>query len=141
MGGLRTAFEWSDFRTGALIARAIVALAVGALAVGGLSCGGVDDGDQPSAPAMSDPSAQPGASGDDGADAITLEARKCGSGKHQCGGKCVSNQSVNSCGTSCSPCAVVSNSRASCDGKKCSIRCNAGFKFCRGSCIPNSSGC
>src|SRR5260221_2128455 len=38
-----------------------------------------------------------------------LCATPCGSGMHACSGMCVSNASIGSCGTSCTPCPVPPN--------------------------------
>lgn len=51
---------------------------------------------------------------------------------HCCNGACVSNRSVNSCGTSCSPCTARANTFAGCDGTACTYACYAGFGDCDG---------
>jgi hypothetical protein len=56
----------------------------------------------------------------------------CKSGYHFCGAACVTDNNIEHCGTSCSPCNPPANSKATCDGKKCGQICNEGF--CGSSC-------
>jgi MYXO-CTERM domain-containing protein len=64
----------------------------------------------------------------------------CNAGFHNCGGVCVSNSSVNSCGTtSCTACPADPNGVATCNGTSCGITCNAGFHNCGGVCVSNSN--
>lgn len=61
----------------------------------------------------------------------------CKEGHHECAGKCVSNKSPDSCGTSCEPCKAQGDSIASCDGSKCTYGCNAGYLSCDDKCVPS----
>jgi hypothetical protein len=54
----------------------------------------------------------------------------CMPGFHDCGGTCVSNTSVNTCGSSCVPCPHESNAVATCDGTTCGQTCFADFGDC-----------
>ncbi len=63
----------------------------------------------------------------------------CGAGQHLCGTTCVSNAGVSSCGSSCSPCAPPSHSSATCDGAKCSYKCDFGYTDCGGACVDVES--
>jgi hypothetical protein len=66
----------------------------------------------------------------------------CPDGSHDCSGVCLSNSSLNGCGASCTPCpAPASNGTATCDGAKCGIACNTGYKLCGDRCIALSSCC
>jgi hypothetical protein len=47
----------------------------------------------------------------------------CPAGTHECSGACVSNTSVATCGTSCTPCAAPPGAFATCDGVACGISC------------------
>ena len=52
----------------------------------------------------------------------------CPTGQHKCGGSCVSNSSINSCGLfSCSPCAAPPGYSATCDGFSCGMTCDGGI--------------
>ncbi len=69
----------------------------------------------------------------------------CDSGFHLCSGACVSNTSVDSCGTSsCVACPTTANGTATCDGTSCGISCAGGFNLCHGACTsatdPNNCG-
>lgn len=48
----------------------------------------------------------------------------CADGFHLCDGACVSNDSVDSCGASCTPCPTDPNGVAGCDGTQCTLTCN-----------------
>ncbi len=64
------------------------------------------------------------------------KADVCAAGSHTCGiAGCVSNNSTNSCGTSCTPCPSPANSSSSCDGVQCGYTCLAGYHSC------GASGC
>lgn len=67
----------------------------------------------------------------------------CPSGTHECNGNCFDNTSVNSCGTSCTPCPVPTNATmATCGGNgQCGFVCNAGYKQCGSACIPMTGCC
>lgn len=58
----------------------------------------------------------------------------CDPDTHSCNGVCVSNASVLSCGTSCSPCPTTPNGDATCDGVDCGISCHAGHLLCGSAC-------
>src|SRR4029079_3573438 len=45
----------------------------------------------------------------------------CTSGFHNCGGLCVSNNSVQTCRTSCTGCPVPAIGSATCDGPACGV--------------------
>lgn len=65
----------------------------------------------------------------------------CPGGTHECNGNCFDNTSVNSCGTSCTPCPVPANATmATCSSGTCGFVCNSGYKQCGSTCIP-STGC
>jgi hypothetical protein len=60
-------------------------------------------------------------------------ARSCGAGSHRCDQSCVSNDSTESCGLSCTPCPSPSGAVATCDGSACGLNCEAGSEAaCRG---------
>lgn len=60
----------------------------------------------------------------------------CASGFHRCGSQCLSDASVNSCGTRCSPCPA-SGGTPVCTAGQCGIStCNSGFLLCGGACAP-----
>jgi hypothetical protein len=63
----------------------------------------------------------------------------CGSGTHDCSGLCSSDNSTNSCGAACVPCAVPANSAAvTCDGTSCGFTCKAGYHKCGLSCLSDT---
>ena len=73
----------------------------------------------------------------------------CNVGTHECSGSCLSNTSVNSCGTSCKPCAVPpGGTTATCDGAACGMNvptftltlASFGIAGAMGSVTPNPSG-
>jgi hypothetical protein len=60
----------------------------------------------------------------------------CAAGMHLCNGNCVSNQSVDSCGSSCSPCpAPPANAASTCDGTSCGFRCDAAYEKSATGCV------
>jgi hypothetical protein len=66
----------------------------------------------------------------------------CDPGRHACGGLCADNNSVASCGTSCTPCpAPPAGATAICDGTMCGFACPQGQKACADQCIPQSACC
>ena len=66
----------------------------------------------------------------------------CPSGTHYCSGSCFDNTSVNSCGTSCTPCPVPPNATmATCAGGTCGFACNPGYRACGSTCIPVAACC
>ena len=63
----------------------------------------------------------------------------CMAGFHRCGSSCLSDTSVNSCGTSCTPCAA-SGGTPVCTAGQCGISsCNSGFLLCNGTCAACST--
>ena len=60
----------------------------------------------------------------------------CGPGFHSCGGACVSDLDVNSCGTSCVPCPAPPSSTAICDSGACDFICDDTFERCGDACCP-----
>ena len=57
----------------------------------------------------------------------------CSVGYHLCGSLCLSDSSVSSCGSSCSPCGSVVNGTAGCNGTSCQIAsCLTGYANCDG---------
>ncbi|MBI5478109.1 MAG: hypothetical protein HY906_04595, partial [Deltaproteobacteria bacterium] len=66
---------------------------------------------------------------------------ECDSGYHECGGLCVSNASVLSCGQSCTACADPTHGSPTCDGTRCGVTCDGGYKPCGLDCLPNSGIC
>ncbi|MGC4086686.1 MAG: FISUMP domain-containing protein [Polyangiaceae bacterium] len=66
----------------------------------------------------------------------------CDTGTHDCSGFCVSNTSVNTCGSttsSCSPCPVPTGATAAtCDGSKCDFTCGSGTHKCGSKCPQDS---
>jgi hypothetical protein len=66
----------------------------------------------------------------------------CPTGTHECNGNCFDDTSVNSCGTSCTPCPVPANATAAtCNGGTCGFTCNSGYKQCGTTCIPSTACC
>lgn len=75
-----------------------------------------------------------GSSGDAG------DGGTCDPGFHACGGSCADDRSVDTCGTSCSPCPVTANATAAtCDGTSCGVQCNSGYHVCAGACVSATS--
>jgi hypothetical protein len=63
-------------------------------------------------------------------------------GLHRCGGQCVSNMSLASCGSSCMPCPQPSsNGSASCDGTSCQFNCDPGFAPAATACLHCDGAC
>jgi hypothetical protein len=62
-------------------------------------------------------------------------------GFHRCGDTCVSNTSTQTCGSSCTPCAVPANGSATCNGTSCGIACNSGFTPVGMMCLSCDSSC
>ncbi|HXI58029.1 MAG TPA: hypothetical protein VNO55_18315 [Polyangia bacterium] len=63
----------------------------------------------------------------------------CATGTHDCHGVCASDDSVNSCGKSCTPCAVPANGHATCQTGQCGIACATDFVQDGSSCINEKS--
>jgi hypothetical protein len=59
---------------------------------------------------------------------------ECNTGFHKCGGVCVSNNDVDTCGSACSPCPGMANGSATCNGSTCGYSCNSGYRDCGGAC-------
>jgi hypothetical protein len=66
---------------------------------------------------------------------------KCPAGQHACDGTCVSDDSPQTCGVSCSPCPAPSGGTAACDGLKCTATCPTGQTLCSGECIESGKAC
>jgi hypothetical protein len=63
----------------------------------------------------------------------------CASGYHACNGnQCAQSTSVNSCGTSCTPCPTPANGTATCNGQSCGFACNSGYNRCGSACVAES---
>jgi hypothetical protein len=62
----------------------------------------------------------------DGTDCLT-----CSSSEHACSGVCKSNNSPDSCGTSCSPCPAGRYAVGTCGSGTCGYACQAGSAQCR----------
>ena len=73
--------------------------------------------------------------------ACTWGGCTCSSGEHACNGACVLNNSVNSCGSSCTACPVPANGAATCDGTKCGVTCTTPYVACGSSCDVTSKPC
>jgi hypothetical protein len=68
----------------------------------------------------------------------TCIAATCPTGNHVCSGQCVTNNSVQTCGASCTACpAGPANSTVSCDGTKCVNTCNAPYVACTSGCCTS----
>lgn len=64
----------------------------------------------------------------------------CPAGTHDCGGSCARDDSVTACGTSCQACrSGVARSTDTCEGGRCSYRCNLGYSECTGACVDQLS--
>jgi hypothetical protein len=59
----------------------------------------------------------------------------CTMGWHMCGSACVSDMSVMTCGTSCTPCTAPANATPTCDGMACGFRCNTGYTAVGTACV------
>jgi hypothetical protein len=70
---------------------------------------------------------------------------ECAPGTHECGGQCLADASINSCGASCTPCPMPANGQATCElvgtARACGFTCATGYKKCGTQCIPNASCC
>lgn len=88
-----------------------------------------------------------GAPGGGDGGAAGAKDEPCGSGRHRCAGACVSNDAIESCGSSCSPCPAPHSGRATCDGEACGIACDISYTACDDLCIDlrtdheNCGGC
>jgi hypothetical protein len=59
---------------------------------------------------------------------------QCNSGFHLCGSACLSDTSVASCGSSCTPCPTTSHGTATCVAGACGFFCDAGYYPCPTGC-------
>jgi hypothetical protein len=64
------------------------------------------------------------------------DGKACGAAGHCCSGACVTNDSVATCGASCTPCAPPTDATlhqaATCTGGTCGIACAKGYESCDG---------
>ena len=64
----------------------------------------------------------------------------CNPGYHYCTDTCVADDSLDHCGTSCTPCPPPpANATATCDGTRCGFACDVGYHACGDQCVPNDS--
>jgi hypothetical protein len=56
----------------------------------------------------------------------------CGTAMHCCGGSCVSDLAVATCGASCTPCPTRANATTTCSGTTCGFTCSSGYGNCDG---------
>ncbi len=54
----------------------------------------------------------------------------CAPGFHPCGGQCVTNTAVESCGDRCEACPAVADATAVCTAEMCGFSCSSGFRPC-----------
>jgi hypothetical protein len=59
---------------------------------------------------------------------------ECAAGFHDCGGVCVSDLDVASCGTRCTPCEAPEGSTATCEAGVCGFVCDELYEPCNDSC-------
>ncbi|MBI3185346.1 MAG: hypothetical protein HYZ28_24675 [Myxococcales bacterium] len=71
----------------------------------------------------------------------THQCEACAGGTHRCGNQCASDTSVDSCGSSCTPCPTQANATATCLNGACGLRCNTGYRLCGGSCVVDTGRC
>ncbi len=64
----------------------------------------------------------------------TTHECECAPGFHSCGGVCVSDLDVATCGSSCTPCPEPPNSTAICDSGTCDFVCDDSFEPCANAC-------
>lgn len=64
----------------------------------------------------------------------------CAAGYHRCGSACVPNNSVATCGVSCTGCPTDPNATASCDGVGCGLSCKQGYRLCGDACAACPAG-
>lgn len=74
--------------------------------------------------------------GDDQVCNITTHECVCAPGFHSCGGICVSDLDVNTCGTLCTPCPAPPNSTPTCESGVCGFICGDDFEPCDDACCP-----
>lgn len=63
----------------------------------------------------------------------------CSDTQHLCLGQCVSNDSIDHCGPSCTPCPSPSHGGATCNGVFCAVFCNSGFHRCGSLCVSDTA--
>jgi hypothetical protein len=65
----------------------------------------------------------------------------CNSGFHECGvNECVSDSSVDTCGTNCTPCpSPLAHGMPSCDGTSCGFACDPGFTRSGNTCLSTAA--
>jgi hypothetical protein len=75
-------------------------------------------------------------------DAGTNDAgsNECQTEMHSCAGVCKANDSILSCGSSCTPCNTPVNSTATCISGACGFACASGFEACLGQCVVADAG-
>lgn len=59
---------------------------------------------------------------------------ECPTGTHSCGGRCVSNDDVATCGDRCTPCPSATGGTAVCVNGTCELECDDGYRNCGGTC-------
>lgn len=60
----------------------------------------------------------------------------CASGFHRCGPVCASNDDLNTCGDSCTPCPAPANATPICALQTCDFVCADDYERCNGMCCP-----
>jgi hypothetical protein len=73
---------------------------------------------------------------------LTRHACTCATSAHDCGGVCASNTSPDTCGTSCTPCALPADPNAlatTCTNGACGFSCKPGFAVFGSGCISVGS--
>ena len=79
---------------------------------------------------------------DDTGSGVLPEVPSCSAGQHLCPVGCVSDDSPQTCGASCTPCPDPSNGgTAICKSGKCDGTCPTGKKLCFGACIDSAVAC
>lgn len=64
----------------------------------------------------------------------------CAAGFHSCGGSCVSDDSVQTCGSRCDPCPEAPNATAGCSAGACTLTCESYARSCGSSCAVCPKG-
>ncbi len=59
----------------------------------------------------------------------------CGADKHRCAAKCVDNNDVNACGSSCVVCRPPLHGYTACDGVACTFSCLQGYTLVGSTCV------
>jgi Galactose oxidase, central domain len=76
----------------------------------------------------------------DSGEALDAGLPACLTETHLCEGTCRANDSILTCGSSCSPCNTPLNSTAACISGACDFICSAGFERCLGQCVLADAG-